>query len=152
MLPTGKSTVAEVIRIPQGAPSLGIVPSGDGYLRLTQVQLRTVPLVHLISGVDAEAADPISGSVGASKSSIAGYTEWASLTSPALSLGWDWLLEGRDSELRYLRVDEPRSNIMLLDIHHRDLGPMQTSVALALFVDELAWEQTVAEYVRRRYG
>jgi hypothetical protein len=69
-----------------------------------------------------------------------------------LSLGWDWLLEGRDSELRYLRVDEPRSNIMLLDIHHRDLGPMQTSVALALFVDELAWEQTVAEYVRRRYG
>jgi hypothetical protein len=129
---------------------LGIRPSDDGYLRLSPSRMRAIPLTHLISGLDADCAG--AGSVGATLAEVAGYTEWISLTIPALSLGWDWMLESSDRELRYLRVGEPRSNIMLLDHHGRDLGYLPTSVALALFVDEFSWQDTVAGFVRTRYA
>jgi hypothetical protein len=132
--------------------SLGILPSGDGYLRLSQARLRAIPLIHLISGLDFDPAGTPPGSVGATLAAIVGFTEWASETTPALSLGWDWLMEASDREIRCLRMGEPRSNIMLLDRHSRDLGPMQTAVALALAVDELNWHETVADYVRTRYS
>jgi hypothetical protein len=131
---------------------LEITPSDDGYLRLSQAKFRAIPLVHLISGLDTEPAGTVSASVGATLADIAGFTEWASLTTPAVSLGWDWLLEAFDREVRCLRLGEPRSNIMLLDRHSRDLGHTQTAVALALVVDEMDWHETVADYVRTRYA
>jgi hypothetical protein len=133
-------------------PSLGVRPSDDGYLRLSQTQMRSIPLIHLISGLDADPTGAGPGAVGATRAEIAGYTEWISLTIPALSLGWDWILESADREFRYLRGGEPRSNIMLLDHHGRDLGFMSTAVALALLVDEFNWQDTVATYVRTRYA
>jgi hypothetical protein len=141
----------EADRVVECGTSLGIAPSEDGYLRLALGHLRAVPLVHLISGLDAEPGDEPPESVGAMLAAIAGYTEWISLTTPAISVGWDWLLDVSDRKVRYLRMGEPRSNIMLLDPHHRDLGPTQTAVALALLVDELVWQETVSEYVRVRY-
>jgi Domain of unknown function (DUF4902) len=141
----------EAERVAECVTSLGIAPSEDGYLRLALRQLRAVPLVHLISGLDIDPGDEQPESVGAMLSVIAGYTEWTSLTTPAISVGWDWLLHVADREIRYLRMGEPRSNIMLLDHYQRDLGPMQTAVALALLVDELVWQVTVSEYVRTRY-
>jgi Domain of unknown function (DUF4902) len=133
-------------------PLLGIALSEDGYVRLSQARMRAIPLVHLISGLDADPAGPDTGAVGATRAAIAGYTEWLSLTIPALSLGWDWALESADRELRYQRVGEPRSNIMLLDSHGRDLGPISSAVALALLVDEFNWQDTVASFVRTRYS
>jgi Domain of unknown function (DUF4902) len=141
----------EAERTVECVTALGISPSEDGYLRLTLRRLRAVPLVHLISGLDVDPGGEQPESVGAMLAVIAGYTEWTSLTTPAISVGWDWLLHVADREVRYLRMGEPRSNIMLLDPHHRDLGPMQTAVALALLVDELVWQVTVSEYVRLRY-
>jgi hypothetical protein len=131
-------------------PSLGVRPSEDGYLRLSQARIRAIPLTHLISGLDADPAGL--GAVGATRAAIAGYTEWITLTIPALSLGWDWVLESAERELRYLRVDEPRSNIMLLDRRGRDLGFMPTAMALGLLVDEFNWQDTVAKFVRTRYA
>jgi hypothetical protein len=133
-------------------PLLGITASDDGYLRLSQARMRAIPLIHLISGLDADPERVDAGAVGATLAAIAGYTEWISLTIPALSLGWDWTLESADRELRYLRVGEPRSNIMLLDHHGRDLGPRSTAVALALLVDDFGWQDTVAGFVRSRYA
>jgi hypothetical protein len=133
-------------------PLLGIVPSDDGYLRLNQARMRAIPLTHLISGLDADPAGADTGAVGATLAAIAGYTEWISLTFPALSLGWDWMLESSDRYLRYLRTGEPRSNIMLLDHHGRDLGPTPTAMALALLVDDFNWQETVAVFVRARYA
>jgi hypothetical protein len=131
---------------------LEITPSDDGYLRLSQAKLRAIPLVHLISGLDMDPAGTLSASVGATLADIAGFTEWASLTTPALSLGWDWLLEAFDRGVRCLRLGEPRSNIMLVDRHSRDMGHMQTAVALSLVVDEMDWHETVTDYVRTRYA
>ena len=142
----------EADRVAECVSSLGVTPSEDGYLRLTLRQLRAVPLIHLISGLDIEPAEEQSESVGAMLAAIAGYTEWISLTRPAISVGWDWFLDVAGRKVRYLRIGEPRSNIMLLDPHKRDLGPMQTAVALALLVDELVWQVTVSEYVRTRYS
>jgi hypothetical protein len=131
-------------------PSLGVRASNDGYLRLSQARMRAIPLTHLISGLDADPGG--AGTVGATRAAIAGYTEWISLTIPALSLGWDWVLESADRELRYLRVGEPRSNIMLLDHLGQDLGFMPTAIALALLVDEINWQDTVARFVCTRYA
>jgi hypothetical protein len=142
----------ETERVVGRVPSLEIAPSDDGYLRLTQTRFRAIPLIHLISGLDDDSTGTPGGSVGATLAAIAGFTEWASLTTPALSLGWDWLLEPTDRDVHYLRMGEPRSNIMLIDRHRRDLGPLQTAVALALVVDEMDWHETVAEYIRRRYA
>ena len=133
-------------------PLLGIAPSEDGYVRLSQVRMRAIPLVHLISGLDTDPAGTDAGPVGATRAAIAGYTEWLSLTIPALSLGWDWTLESTDRELRYQRVGEPRSNVMLLDVHGRDLGPRSSAVALALLVYDFNWQDTVANFVRTRYS
>jgi hypothetical protein len=133
-------------------PLLGIDPSDDGYLRLNQARMRAIPLIHLISGLDTDPGDTDTAAVGATLAAIAGYTEWISLTLPALSLGWDWVLGSSDRELRYLRTGEPRSNIMLLDHHGRDLGPNASAVALALLVDDFNWQDTVASFVRTRYA
>jgi uncharacterized protein DUF4902 len=133
-------------------PLLGITPSQDGYVRLAPARMRAIPLVHLISGLDTEPAGSDMGAVGATRAAIAGYTEWLSLTIPALSLGWDWALASADRELRYQRVCEPRSNVMLLDSHGRDLGPRSSAAALALLVDEFNWQDTVACFVRARYS
>jgi len=141
----------EADRVVECVTSLGITPSEDGYLRLTLGHLRAVPLVHMISGLDLEPDEELSESVGAMLAAIAGYTEWISPTKPAISVGWDWFLDVAGCKVRYLRIGEPRSNIMLLDPSRRDLGPMQTAVALALLVDELVWQGTVSEYVRERY-
>jgi hypothetical protein len=133
-------------------PLLGIAPSTDGYVRLSQARMRAISLVHLISGLDVDPAGAHTGPVGATRAAIAGYTEWLSMTIPALSLGWDWALESTEREWRYQRIGEPRSNVMLLDVHGRDLGPRSSAVALALLVDDFNWQATVASFVRARYS
>jgi hypothetical protein len=132
--------------------SLGITPSDDGYLRMSHARIRAIPLVHLISGLDTDPVGTDTGAVGATVAAIAGYTEWISLTIPALSLGWDWTLASSERELRYLRNGEPRSNIMLLDQYGRDLGFMSTAVVLALLIDEFNWQDAVGAFVRTRYA
>jgi hypothetical protein len=133
-------------------PLLGIAQSADGYVRLSHARMRAIPLIHLISGLDADPAGGDVGPVGATRAAISGYTEWLSMTIPALSLGWDWMLGSADRVLRYQRIGEPRSNVMLIDVHGRDLGPRSSAVALALLVDDFNWQDTVASFVRTRYS
>ena len=126
--------------------------SPDGYVRLTESAFRAIPLAHLLSELDADFSLPPSAASGASAASIVGYTEWASQTTPALSLGWDWRLATTAGQVRYEREGEVRSNIMLLDARHRDLGALATGVLLCVAVDVLGWEQAVHHYIITRYG
>jgi len=130
---------------------LGESPSADGYIRLTPSRLRALSFDHLLSGLDLDPLDAPMGD-GATVAAIAGFTEWASVTAPALSLGWDWVAEVDGRELRYRRVGEPRSNIMLVNHESRDLGPEQNALALGLAVDEWHWQDAVASTVRERYS
>jgi hypothetical protein len=138
--------------VPADAPSLGESISADGYVRMTPVRLRAIGFVHLLSGLDMEPVIDLGAAGGATPAVIAGFTEWASPTSPALSLGWDWAAEVQGKGLRYCRTGEPRSNIMLLNPLGRDFGFEQNTFALGLAVDELTWQDTVAAYVLARYS
>jgi hypothetical protein len=126
--------------------------SPDGYVRLTTTAFRATPLTHLLSELDADVDLPPSTASGACLASIVGYTEWASQTTPALSLGWDWRIATAAGLVRYERDGEVRSNIMLVDARRRDLGALATGVLLCVAVDILRWEQAVDHYISNRYA
>jgi hypothetical protein len=129
-----------------------LMVSPDGYVRLTMAALRAMPLSHLLSELDADANLPPSTASGACLASIIGYTEWASRTTPALSLGWDWRIATASGRARYEREGEVRSNAMLVDSRGRDLGGLATAVLLCAAVDVLEWEQAVDNYINNRYA
>lgn len=112
--------------------------SQDGYIRMTLLQLQGIPLLHLISGLDEDCS-----------ATIAGYTEWLSEGQPAITLGWDWCMVGHG---KLQRVDEPRSNLMLVDETGRDLGFEATLAALAGFVDGMDWQKTTLSALEERYS
>ena len=126
--------------------------SADGYVRLTVSAFRAIALTHLLSELDADIGLPPSTASGACLASIAGYTEWASQTTPALSLGWDWRIETTAGRVRYQREGGIRSNVMLVDERRRDLGAAATDVLLCIAIDSLGWEQAVNHYISNRYA
>jgi hypothetical protein len=126
--------------------------SADGYVRLTASAFRAIALTHLLSELDADIGLPPSTASGACLASIAGYTEWASQTTPALSLGWDWRIETTAGHVRYEREGGIRSNVMLVDERRRDLGAAATDVLLCIAIDALGWEQAVNHYISNRYA
>jgi len=126
--------------------------SPDGYVRVTAAALRGVPLAHLLSELDADLDLPPSTASGATLASIAGYTEWASQTTPALSVGWDWRIATSGGRARYERQGEVRSNIMLVNARCQDLGELATLAVLGVAVDDLEWERAVDNYISNRYA
>jgi hypothetical protein len=129
-----------------------LMVSPDGYVRVTATALRAVPLAHLLSELDADLNLPPSTASGACLASIAGYTEWASHTTPALSIGWDWRIATSGCRVRYERQGEVRSNIMLVNARCQDLGPLATLAVLGVTVDNLDWERAVDDYISNRYA
>jgi hypothetical protein len=126
--------------------------SRDGYVRLTVSAFRSIALAHLLSELDADIDLPPSTASGACLTSIVGYTEWCSQTTPAISLGWDWRIATSAGEVRYQREGEVRSNVMLLDAQRRDMGALATGVLLCVAVDILQWERAVDQYISNRYA
>ena len=124
--------------------------SRDGYIRLLPTTFRTLPLVHLISGLEDE---PESGglSSGARVSAIVGYTEWVTTESPAITIGWDWQLGASGGSASCARLGEVRSNVMLLDSQGCDLGPQHSSELLGAVIDEMQWSDQVLSAIRDRY-
>lgn len=129
-----------------------MVLSEDGYVRLSPAAFASIALAHVLSEIDTDTPGPGAAGAGASVSAIAGITEWASETLPALSLGWNWRLATGRSPPRYERDGEVRSNIMLVDAAQRDFGPLATDALLRVAVDALDWRQVTADYISRRYA
>jgi hypothetical protein len=123
--------------------------SADGHIRLTLAELGTVTLAHLISGLDE--GDCVMLGESAAPTDITGYTEWISIETPPISLGWDWVMVGVDNAVRLKRLGTPRSNCMLQDEQHQDLGYSATLKALEKFVDTLAWQAAAASHIDSRY-
>ena len=134
-----------------GVDAFTLSISKDGYVRISPIQFKSLALQHLISGLDDDLDS--SADEGAGASSISGYTEWKTSTSPAISLGWDWHLKIDHGTANYVRSGHPRSNIMLIDEdQHHDLGPINTEAFLANVIDTMNWEITVKEYIKSRYS
>ena len=131
------------------SPMLTIFP--DGYMRLTVEELRQISLVHLLSGLDEDNPALLQG--GATFSEITGYSEWVSTTSPAISIGWDWMLQSSQAgAVYYERASDPRSNLMLIDTQQRDLGPAKTATLIGKVVDKIVWRSVVQDYISTRYA
>lgn len=123
--------------------------SKDGYLRMTVETFRTLPLVHLLSGLDEDGHDPHASQADAC--GISGYTEWASSTSPVVTIGWDWRLDVSQGSPHYVLEGLPRSNLMFLDEERRDLGPARTATLLKAAVDVMFWQGETRKAISARY-
>ena len=116
---------------------------------MTVSAFESIPLVHLLSGLDEIGIDP--NQLCANDCGISGYTEWISSTTPAISIGWDWRLDVTQGRLRYVLEGFPRSNVMFLDAERRDLGPIRTATLLKAAVDAIAWQEETLHHIRSRY-
>jgi hypothetical protein len=126
-----------------------LLSAGDGYVRMTFAQLKSIRLAHLLSGLDN--VDDIDLHDGPLANPITGYTEWINHGRPAITIGWDWVMRSSRSPLILTLISEPRSNIMLQGSCQSDLGPDATRVLLAEFVGGLAWQTEVADFLKLRY-
>jgi hypothetical protein len=121
----------------------------DGHVRLTLEEVSSIDFVHLISGLD----DPGNGAprCGALVT-ISGYTEWIGLTSPELTVGWDWEVGSSHGRVRLRRVGLPRTNVLLVDASGRDFDWEASLAALAGVVDALAWQEQAESAIAVRYA
>lgn len=121
----------------------------DGYIRMTLETLKSLPLVHLLSGIDFDNLD--NSHEGASRTQISGYTEWITTTEPAVTLGWDWRLDTSQGCLIFKRIETPRSNIMIIDDLQQDVRWMKTAELLGQIIDAFDWRQDVRKNIAITY-
>ena len=124
--------------------------SPDGYIRLHYSQLQAVPLAHYLSGLDADG--PALPSDAAMATNITGYTEWIGAGQPGVTLGWDWRMDCGSGGVTLTRLNDPNSNIMLIDEAGHDLGPDGSRRQLGLLVDALSWQADAMDYIRRHFS
>jgi hypothetical protein len=121
--------------------------STDSYVRMTHESLLSISLVHLLSGVDLDSLD-VNVREGASFTNISGYTEWVSITTPLISLGWDWWLDTQQDGFVLRRIGAPRSNIMIVDsMMQKDLDYTSVSMLLEDVIDNLNWNGRVLAHI-----
>lgn len=119
------------------------------YVYLTLAELHAGLLVHLISGMDEDAAPSLAA--GASATAITGYTEWISEGGPVVTIGWDWEMRVAADRVRLQRVSLPSSNVMLQSPARRDLGHATTVQLLKDYVDTFAWQDATLVHITGRY-
>jgi hypothetical protein len=114
--------------------------SRDGYIRLSLEHLSQLPFMHLASDIDATILQDLQHQ--AVPALAAGYSEWISNTTPAISLGWSWFIHRRSHKL--LPAPEAvRSNVMLVDVHGYDLGSTTTSFLFTTWLAMHDWQHAV---------
>jgi hypothetical protein len=123
------------------APTL----SPDGYIRLPLASLSSLSFVHLYSDSDDVFLDELKSHTIPARS--AGFTEWKSDAAPSISLGWGWFIHSQ-TERMMLAPDGVRSNVMLIDAHGYDLGPIKTSNLFCTWLAAFEWQDIVDMAVR----
>jgi len=118
--------------------------SHDGYIRLSLKHLSELPFTHLNSDVDPEILEDLQ--MQTVPAAAAGYSEWTSITTPAISLGWSWFVHSRSGQL-LLAPEAVRSNVMLVDARGYDLGQMATSFLFATWLATHEWKNVVSTAV-----
>jgi hypothetical protein len=114
--------------------------SDDGFVRMVFDDLLKTSLSHLISITEETR-------FSAPDTHIFGYTEWVSLTTPVISVGWDWKLSHDDRFIKIVRIGQPRSNLMLMDFTQDDIGLDNTEALINQKIDMIAWEMLVKEQI-----
>lgn len=117
--------------------------ASDGLVRLSIDELLSTTLEHLISGLDMESDSP--NILCGRRTTISGFTEWVTRTTPFITLGWDWGVDVGCGGYRWIRLGWPRTNVLLIDEYGQD-KPWQKSLEhLATIVDALPWRDRLSE-------
>lgn len=119
--------------------------SPDGYIRLPLASLNALSFVHLYSESDEAFLEELKAQTIPARS--AGFSEWKSTTAPAISLGWGWFIHSQREHMM-LAPDGVRSNVMLIDAHGYDLGPIKTSNLFCTWLSTFEWQHIVGMAVR----
>lgn len=132
-------------------------PGDDGLVRLTLRQMRELPLVHLMSGLDEAPAEGLGPGVTllprcGCMTTLSGYTEWLGGETLTVTLGWDWCLDLAHGTPSWRRLGEPRSNVQLVDAGGRDLVYRRNLVLLGAVVDTLPWAAQARDAIAMRYA
>lgn len=135
--------------------------SVDGLLRLSIDELLSLSMEHWMSGVDADVAPYCASAIqGCGRATaISGYTEWISASAPAVSIGWDWVLQPQPVSLTWrqpllspppfywMRLGPPRTNVMLVYAAGGDTGWRKNLELLSTVVDALPWQDRLLRAV-----
>ena len=121
-----------------------------GCVNLRLDALLSIPLVHFVSGLDEEKDVDIK--CDGKQTTISGYTEWVSASSPVISLGWDWRLDTLRSSPWFVRTSPPRTNIRLLDEGLREVEWRRSQLAIGGVVDALSWQERTQAAIVMRYA
>ncbi|NUG22262.1 DUF4902 domain-containing protein [Acinetobacter lactucae] len=117
--------------------------SADGFIRMNENQLMNYSLQHVLSIVESTQIED-------SQIVYCGFTEWATLKTPALSTGWDWEFIEENGFASLKRIGIPRSNIMIVDISGTDIGFEVTESLIEKKIDTLFWEQFIYAQINTR--
>lgn len=123
--------------------------SADGQVCLSVAELPLISLVHLVSGMD-EDTPQVSGSAAVA-TDLTGYTEWVTVGSPAISIGWDWQLLTIANHIKLKRLGLPRNNLSLRDSTGKEIGQHGTDQVLAEFIDNIPWKEKALQFIGLRY-
>ena len=115
--------------------------------RLTACQLSSLELVHLSSNIVPSASDRHQND---QHSTIEGYTEWVSKTTPAASVGWDWTTLIKNKTLTFTISGYPYSNIKLTDSYHQELSESVRLELLKVFIETINWQEAVSASITER--
>ncbi len=113
--------------------------SSDGLVRLQIKELRCLTLIHMVSSLDSS-GDENRHTCGR-ECDICGFSEWASIGQPGISLGWDWCLQVLVGDTRWQRVGPVRTNVMLVNEKGCDYDWQHNLEALSRVVDALPWQR-----------
>lgn len=108
--------------------------------------ISAMPLLHLFSEVDGGLLEELR--IQAVPARSAGFSEWKSDTSPAISIGRGWFIHSRSNRV-CLAPDGVRSNVMLIDALGYDLGALKTSTLFCSWLSNFEWQHIVSSTLHR---
>lgn len=116
--------------------------AANGVVFVEMAELTRATFKHLLTRLDEDTLHrrAACGSVA----TISGCTEWLSESVPALTVGWDWVIDHRDSGNKAWRVGPPRTNISLIGHHRHAMSWDDSLEALGQLAEVLLpWQETV---------
>lgn len=107
----------------------------DGYVRLTFDVFTQLTFPHKLAWEDSELNHELRAE--SFPAYRAGYCEWDTGESVAISVGWAWFAIADGTV--FVAPGYVNSNLMFVTQNHFDLGPLKTSELLRAWLSSLQW-------------
>lgn len=121
---------------PSSTPGVSLPKTSfDGYIRLTFDAFTRLTFRHKLAWEDFDLKDEFREELF--PVCRAGYCEWATGESDAITVGWTWFADA-DGEI-FIAPGHVNSNVMLVTPKHYDLGASKTSELLRAWLSSHPW-------------